>query len=848
MPEHIYSNVVSYGNQILYRGWDGQGNRIQNKPSFEPSLYISCSEDTGYKSLNGDNVKKVTLNNVKEYRDTLKRYDGVSGVSIFGDINLEIQFINKEYPDKIEYDYSLLNVAYIDIETTCDQGFPDVDDPEEYVIAITVKCKDRVVSLGVREFNVDGAECRAYESEEDLLLAFLDIWHEIDPDIVTGWNVRFFDIPYLYNRMRRVLGDKKARRLSPWSIVKEITVHRRNKEQRIHDLAGIATLDYLDLYSTFTYVNQESYSLSHISHVELGESKVSYQEYGSIREFYKNDFQKFMEYNVKDVLLVSQLEDKLRLMELAVALAYAAKVNIGDVFSQVKMWDGIIYHYLDGKNIAIPPRKITQKSEQYAGAFVKDPIVGMHGWVMSFDLNSLYPHLIMQYNISPETLVDFDYGNYHNISVNGILEEKEECLRSIGERKRNGLSVAANGTCYRTDVQGFLPALMENLYQERKIAKKNMIEAQKKKEVMLKSGALGADVRSQIVDLDKQISKYQNEQLVRKVQLNSAYGAIGNGYCRYYDVELAEAVTLSGQLSIRWIERELNKFMNEACGTVDKDYVIAIDTDSVYLNMEPIVQKIAKGKPKGKVADLLDKASDQMILPYIEQKYQEMADLVNAYQQKMKMGREVIADKGIWTAKKRYILNVLDSEGVRYDSPKIKVVGIETTRASTPEAVRKYLTQTIRLILDTDEASVIDHIEETRLQFSLLKPDEMAFPRGIRGMVKYADKNTIYKKHTPIATKGALVYNHLIKTMGLDKERELIRDDDKAKFIYLKVPNPVKERVITFPGDMPEEFDLEGYIDIDLQFEKAFLDPLKSILNSIGWQHERKSNLEGLFA
>tara|TARA_R100000458_G_C8276065_1_gene251242 strand:- start:3206 stop:4261 length:1056 start_codon:yes stop_codon:yes gene_type:complete len=347
--------------------------------------------------------------------------------------------------------------------------------------------------------------------------------------------------------------------------------------------------------------------------------------------------------------------------------------------------------------------------------------------------------------------------------------------------------------------------------------------------------------------ISREISKYKNEQLVRKVQLNSAYGAIGNNYCRYYDVDLAEAVTISGQLSIRWIEKELNFFMNDLLKTEDEDYVVAIDTDSVYIGVDGIVNRFASGKSKEQIVEILDKSANDIFLPFIDKKYEEMANKVNAFQQKMKMGREVIADKGIWTAKKRYILNVLDNEGVRYDEPKIKVIGIETTRASTPEVVRKHLTDVIKLILSTDEDTVIDHIEKVKEEFLSLQPEDIAFPRGIKGIEKYGDKTSIYAKHTPIATKGALIYNSHVKGKGLDKKYEIIRDNDKAKFIYLKEPNPIKEKVVTFPNALPKELDLHDFIDYELQFEKSFLDPLKSILNAIGWKSKRESSLESLF-
>ena len=834
----FYTNVVVYGNSVYYRGYDGD-KTVKSNPEFNPALFIPSRRETIYRNLDGLYVEPVHTGSIKEYRDFIKRYDGVKGLRIYGDINLECQYIGENFPESdIDYDYSRLKIACIDIETTCDKGFPDVEDPQEKIIAITVEINGQTTSFGLGNFNVVGVDCYDYSDEVDLLNTFLDYWENEQPDILTGWNVRFFDVPYLFNRIKKVLGEKPAKRLSPWRLTKEKTVHRRGREQKVFDLLGISVIDYYDLYQTFTYVNQESYRLDHIAYVELGERKLSYEEHGSIREFYKNDFQKFMEYNIKDVHLVTRLEEKLKLMELAVALAYAAKVNFMDVFSQVKMWDSIIYHYLKEHNIVIPPRAVTEKAEQYAGAYVKEPIVGMHDWIMSFDLNSLYPHLIMQYNVSPETKVNNaeDKMFTNLISPDGILRNSDTTMNFVNEWKDKNLSVASNGVTFTRDFKGFLPSIMEKLYEERKVAKKKMIECQRK-----------AEENPEDEKIQYEITKYKNQQLVRKVQLNSAYGAVGNEYCRYYDVHLAEAITISGQLSIRWIEQKLNEYLNKVLKSDDKDYVVAIDTDSVYLRVGDLVSKFCEGKSEQEIVDFLDETAEKAFLPYIDKKYDELASLVNAYQQKMKMGREVIASKGIWTAKKRYILNVLDNEGVRYTDPKIKVTGIETTRASTPEAVRKFLTKTIRLILDTNEDDVIDYIDHVRKEFGDLPPEDIAFPRGIKGLKKYSDKNTVYGKHTPIAVKASLIYNHNLKMNRLGNKYKRIEENDKAKFLYLSIPNPVHERVVAFPDVLPKELDLNEYIDYDTQFEKSFLDPLKSILDSIGWKTERKSTLEGLF-
>jgi DNA polymerase elongation subunit (family B) len=361
----------------------------------------------------------------------------------------------------------------------------------------------------------------------------------------------------------------------------------------------------------------------------------------------------------------------------------------------------------------------------------------------------------------------------------------------------------------------------------------------------------------ELIELKKKceldISKYHNFQLVRKIQLNSAYGAIGNQYFRYYSTELAEAITLSGQLSIQWIGQELNKYLNNALNTQDKDYIIASDTDSVYLCLDGLVDKIMKkNATTEEIVDFLDNSSEKIIIPFIEKKYEKLSNIMNAYENKMQMGREVIADKGIWTAKKRYMLNVWDSEGVRYNEPKLKIMGIETTRSSTPEFVRKHLKTAITITMSGTENDMINFVEQCRNEFYNLPPEEIAFPRSVNGMEKYNDRASIYKKSTPIAVKGALIYNHYIDLFKLNKKYKKIIEGDKIKFLMLKKPNPLggmsgEDQVVSFANVLPKEFNLESYIDYKTQFEKSFIDPLTTILDTIGWSAERKSTLENLF-
>jgi DNA polymerase elongation subunit (family B) len=475
---NFYTNVFYDFNSILLSEKENGVTKYRSE-KFAPSVFIPSTKPTKIKSIKGESVSEMKFDSYQQYKEFVDQYSDVPNFQIHGDIASEYQFINKKYGTDISYDFSKIDIMYIDIETTTENGFPTMEDPKEKINVITVsstRTGKATFCLGKFKTNED---IRVFEftDEEDLLKSFIEYFSHNYPDIVSGWNIRFFDFPYLIRRIKTVMGFKYAKKLSPWGILKEKFVTRKSKEDLMYDIIGIGILDYLEVYKTFTYVNQESYRLDHIAYVELGERKLSYAEFESFTDFYKKDFQKFVEYNIRDVELVQKLEEKLKLIELSVALAYSAGVNYQDVFSQVRTWDVIIFNYLNANGIVIPPKRRTRKDAQYAGGYVKEPLVGMHEWVLSFDLNSLYPHLIMQYNISPETLTDD--GMRGVVSPDGILKNGMVAMRNLEENKNKGVSTAANGTTYRKDVRGFLPELMDTMYKDRKMFKNKMIESKK---------------------------------------------------------------------------------------------------------------------------------------------------------------------------------------------------------------------------------------------------------------------------------------------------------------------------------------------------------------------------------
>ena len=826
----FYTNVQLVGNQFLVRGYDN-GKRFTDREEWRPTLFVDSKKKSKFQTLEGKNVEPIQPGYVRDCREFYKKYQDVEGFNIYGNERYIYQYISDRYPqNEIKFDITKIQLVTLDIETTSEEGFPDVHSCVEELLTISLQdySTKKIITWGVKPFQVkqDNHNYIQCDSEFDLLNKFIEWWMQFTPDVITGWNIQLFDIPYIQGRLKRVLGEKLMKRLSPWGLVTEGEVYIKGRRHISIDIGGVTQLDYLDLYKKFTYTNRESYRLDHIAEVELGQKKLDHSEFDTFKDFYSGNWQKFVEYNVIDVELVDRLEDKMKLIELALTMAYDAKVNFTDVFYQVRTWDSIIYNYLKKRNIVIPPKKSVEKTDKYAGAYVKEPKAGSYDWVVSFDLNSLYPHLIMQYNISPETLRET---RHPSSSVERFLKQEVSIDGTF--------AVCANGAQYRKDVRGFLPELMEKIYNERVIFKKRMLTAKQEFE------------KSPSKKLEKEIARCNNIQMAKKIQLNSAYGAIGNNYFRYYKLENAEAITLSGQVSIRWIENKMNEYLNNLLATDQVDYVIASDTDSIYINFGPLVDKFFSHKTddKAQVVTLLDKICQDKLEPFIDSSYEELATYVNAYEQKMFMKRENIADRGIWTAKKRYILNVWDSEGVRYENPKLKVMGIEAVKSSTPAPCRQMLKDAFNKIMTGTEDDVIDFIDECRRKFSSMPPEDIAFPRSVSEVEKYKSVNTIYAKGTPIHCRGSLLYNHYVKQRKLDHKYSLIQNGEKIKFCYLAKPNPIHENVISFIQDFPKELGLDKYIDYDLQFNKSFLEPLKIILDSIGWNSEKTVNLESFF-
>ena len=823
----FYTNVVQWGNQILVREYKN-GERLNHKVKYSPTLYVPVQKETGWKTLDGKNVMPYKHDTIKGAKEFIQQYQNQPHL-VYGLDRFAYTYLSDTYPDRIDWDSDKILVCTIDIETQCENGFPDPEKAEEEMLSITIKNQTtkKIVVWGIGDYQNDREDVTYINcsNENELLASFMNFWVKHYPDAITGWNTEFFDIPFLINRVTKVLGEDRAKEFSPWGNVTSRSVYSHGRPQQVYDIQGVANLDYLQLYQKFTYTRQESYRLDHIAFVELGEKK-NENPYDTFRDWYTKDYQSFIDYNIVDVELVDRLEDKMKLLELLFTMAYEAKVNYEDVFGQVKYWDVLIHNYLKNKKVVIPQKPHSSKADKYEGAYVKDPQVGQHKWVMSFDLNSLYPHLIMQYNMSPETLVT---GNYMELDVDTMLKETPI---DIPDR----CTITPNGALYRKDKKGFLPEMMQEIYDDRTVFKKKMLKAKQDFE----------DTKDP--KYQKFISRYNNIQMARKISLNSAYGAIGNQYFRYYDLAIAEGITKAGQLSIRWIEKKINQYLNKILKTEGKDFVIASDTDSIYVTFDAIIDAVKPNNP----IDFLDTIAKEKIEPFIDKSYKELADYVSAYDQKMQMKREVIADKGIWTAKKRYILNAWDVEGVRYKDPSLKIMGIEAVKSSTPAPCREKIKEALKIIMSGDEKELNTFIQDFRSEFVNLPVEEIAYPRSVNGLGKFRDSASIYRKGTPMHIKGSLIYNHLISERNLNAKYPYIQEGDKIKFIQLRQPNPFGANVISFMTKVPKELDIHRYIDYDTQYEKAFVEPLSFITDNIGWNIDRsygtQTTLEEFFA
>lgn len=855
----FYTSALRYKNTILHRGYDENGVRFSREEYFEPTLYNKTNRNTPFKDIHGANLMPIIFNNFwecKKYVEENQTFDN----TICGTSNYATQFLFDRYSEDFNYQLDKVHRVKIDIETTCENGFPDIEKADETISVLTISSsktgKKYVFGLKPEAFtweydkdnpdNIFSSDdpfviYKDFSSEIEMLKTFLIFWQRLDADIITGWNIEGFDIPFLVNRITKLLGSSQAQKLSPWGRVESKTTYIMNQEKQTYKIQGVAILDYLQLYEKFIPVNRSSYKLDYICELELGKKKLSYDEYGEMHIFYKKNYAKFVKYNIIDVVRIDELDEKLKLLDLAIYLAYYSKVNFEQVYSPVAVIESLMYNHLMERNIVTPLKKISSNdlnSAKIRGGYVKEPLVGKHEWVVSFDYNSLYPSIIMQQNISPETLVEdkFTYVDEAKF-ITGEFKIPHQIIE-------DDEALCATGYHFSKNKTGFLPEIIRKLYSERKADKAKMLEY-----ASLAQITKDPEEKKKYEILSQTYDVIQN---VKKVLLNSMYGALANKYFLFFDNRMAESITVHGQFIIQRTALRMNEYLNKTLKT-DKDRCVTCDTDSGYFCLADLVdiffdKEEQKNNPE-KIIDFLDNVCEQKISKILDNISQEIFQYTNAYENHLVMKRECLTSRAVWRGGKNYALVVWDQEGVRYKEPKLKDMGLETAKSSTPDFIRKALKESIMIAMTKEEEDLKKFATEFKETFMKSPIEDISFPKGVSFVDKYKDGDDgTWITGTPINSKAAIIYNHYLDKYDLSKKYDRIKDGDKMKYVLLKTPNPTHEKLIGFLTNFPKEFELDEYINKELMFEKMYTSPLESIIQHMNWSlTDTSQSIESFF-
>lgn len=891
----FYTFCERVGSRIFHRYVGDDGRRYQETLSEFPSeLFIKGKgQDT---ALGGETLQRVEHSTLSEALEFIKRYDDV--MPIYGQTSLSHQYISYQYPGIIDFDFSKFRILNFDIETRFDGfedddecrvrrvwsekefdttvgemkklddthevwdqvnerwypiseaphhnpgGFPEAKDANYEVLTISAKVfgSDKKVTFGLKDYTVKDknqiyTKC---ENERDLLTKFIHFFRLVDPDIITGWNIEWFDIPYIINRTKKLLGEEIANKLSPFhASTKKCLSQYGDKEDAdkvSYRILGVTALDYIDIYKKYNPIKQDSYRLDAIGEVELKENKIDFSEYdNNLMKLYQLNYEKYVDYNEQDVYLVERLDNKKQFIRLAITIVLMTKSQYRDVHGKVKVWDNLIYNMLRAEEIVIPPQPRVPPREKIIGAYVKDPIPAKYRWVVSLDLTSLYPSICMMFNMSPETIVREEQGQLELVEA---LLKGADLAAAARER---GFCMTANGAAFRQDKEGVLPRAMKYVFDTRKKYKNEMLKVKKAKEAYLKAG--GKEGTAEYLKYENDIAMLDATQQAMKVLANSGYGVTANVAFRYFSKSIAQGITLTGQLVIQYIGNKINEYLNERFKT-NRDYIITSDTDSCYLTLDGIPTN-----PRDTAASVeeLHQFIEKELQPYIDQCFKELSDKLGCKKNMLDMKREAISDVGIWRAKKNYVCQVYDMEGVRYAEPELKMMGIETARSDKPRIVRDQLEEDLKVMLNGTQEQLLKSIDEFKTKFYNTKVEELATPKGVSELTAWVNPDGTHKDKAPWNTRAALAYNRLIKEKGLDKVHEKIRNGNKVKIFNLKKINPLRNGYIAFLGTLPEELGLHPYLDYDAQWEKVYLSPLKSFTDILGWHTKKINTLESLF-
>lgn len=769
--------------------------------------------------------------------------------------------------------------------------------------------KDRgKFSYDTEDKEIGGLEVvyQEFTTEQDLLRAFLNFWSERQFDGWTGWNIETFDSPYLVERMNQVLGESETSRLSPWGIIKKRIIRDKKGDITSYQFVGCPMLDYMQIYKKHTYTTRERYSLDWIAYCELGEKKMDYSESKSLFDLYFNDYCKHTRYGIKDVKLVWRLEQKLRLLQLMFVLAYRTKSNYEDGLGTVSPWLAMCYYRLYEKGIVPKIQRVYDGPTDFEGAYVMEVAPGIYYWVFSEDLNSLYPHIIQQYNLGPETIV----GDKHQRReiIEAMCEElsakmndmstpmhqrrlmkalHDKLMRAIDERlqvvdelvalgefhfetlRRYNVSFTPNVQFFSNEKMSFLSEIMRGIYGDRKGEKakglkyeqwagwcKEMSKGDFQLESAMKSRFYDADwyEEHKNIDLDaltEAMHKWEDLGIAQdtlqqglKILMNAGYGAISNVWFKeYFNLNIAEAITTSGQLINKWNKRYTDDYLNKACGTTGQDFVIAGDTDSNYICIERLVKQLWPDvTDHHAMVDNIDQWIKDNYQPKTNEWAQLLCNTMNGFEQRMVWEREVIASSAVWRAKKMYAMAVYDSEGIKYEKPKIKFKGLEARKSTTPEWCRERLVKCYERILLGTEEEVQTLISGYKEEYMKLSVDDIAKASGVSDIEKCVGSDGSFISGAHYAAKACVGYNRLVEK-NEDFGLPMIESGDKVQMVLLKQGNPFGQNYFAYPEFFPEELGMLKWVDYHTAFEKSFIDPIQSILDVIGWSHKRRVNL-----
>ena len=850
----FYTYYKKRGNNILIRYKDKSG-KTKSKvfPDYQPTLYIATNESSDIKSIYDDNLKPFHFDDIKSASAFLK--DSI--LPVHGNSEFDNQFIIELCDGHIpEYNPSHIKVGIFDIEVDVPVGgeFPDATKAIYPINAITIynSTQEKFFTYFLaldsnfkwdRKYISDdlNVELFVFYNEFDLLKSFVEHIKSEDYDILSGWNSETFDIPYIITRCNQILSTSYTKTLSPFkSISSRSFVNSFGKEEFSYSIDGISQLDYLDVYKKFTMTNRPNYKLDTIAEIELGIKKVSYSEHKSLSVLYRDDPSKFIDYNIQDVDIIRRLDNKLGMLNLIYSISYYSLSNYNDTLGTVRLWEKLIAKFLYNKGKAPLAKRSGNVGGDFEGAYVREPVVGKHEWLICYDLNSLYPHCEMQWDIGidtlvkdvPDDLLKMVEGKSFDDLVNGDID--------LSLLNSYDMTMTPNFQFYRKDKKSFMAEIKESLYNERKVYKKKMLDAKKSKE--------SARDESEYKSFSNQVSINDCFQLGLKTLLNSGYGALGNDSFLYYNLANAEAVTSSGKLVNIWTSGRLEKFLQNILDTDEIMWVYS-DTDSCYITLKEFVKTLKGNKSNDEICDIIDSFGKDIIEPQIVEYCNNLCEYMNCYEQKMVWAREVISDKAIWIAKKKYVMSVLDNEGVRYKSPNYKVVGLEAIKeGSYPRWARDLLLDCYKIALNQSNDDLIEFLSKARSVFDEMGVSDIAIPTAVNGLDKYSYDDGVFTSGSPKHVKGALAHNYLIDKHEI-KNVEKIKNGNKILYVELKKPNRLGFDVISFDSHLPDFlidiYDVEKCIDRDVVFQKSFLSPLDIFLNAIGWKQEKVVDLFG---